>query len=125
MEKNQIYSKGRGYGGCLDNDIKTKEQALARLSTLTLDEKIHEAREVVKRTTLLARIALGYEIHNEEQFEMMVKHRSEEELNCELEHMYERNQLALELMQNSLAASSYLDILVEEITAGKRKPRSK
>ncbi|MBC8495259.1 hypothetical protein H8D36_03840 [archaeon] len=97
-----------------------KQEFLEEISSYTSEEKMVLARQITERTTRLIRAALNYEKHNESQVELIADYRSEGELDCELEHMYERNQLAFDLMSHTLAAHNYLDKLVEEIARGDR-----
>lgn len=114
----------RGYGGCLDENVKTKEAAVARLSGLSLDQMLEESFKVQERTAKIIKAAVQREAINAENLLALKDYMTHKETETELAHMYEINELALQLYSFAEAGTKCSDKLVTEVAIGKRAKQS-
>lgn len=110
----------RGYGGCLDEKVRNKDSAIARLRGLSLDQLLTESEKVMERTISLIQAASQREKGNEHNILDLGKYMAHEEIEREIVHMYERNEMAMKLLEAAVAGHQYSDKLVEEVATGKR-----
>lgn len=110
----------RGYGGCLDESVSDKDSALARLRGLSLDQILQESMKVQERTNKIIKAAMQREALNEENLHTLKDYMTHEELETEVAHMYERNEMALELYKFVEGGASYSDRLIHEVAVGIR-----